>query len=393
MGDYNENHRYLEVSGTAYEMAYKQGRAFRYRYERIRQAITKTPFLPAWLQRFVPLFAYTRYINKIGRKYLELHGPLLANYNGRNHLQNLDGLAAGFEQSKEHMYGINAIEIITSHMAFSMGCSSLGFGGQHTASGQPKIAYNHDFPDAFGHLLYVQKNTPNRGYASLTLSYPVILGAIAGVNDQGLAISLNHAFATDFCDHPAILFTLLVQECLSCCATVNEALELIKNTPVPNGSILTLLDKSGKRVAVEFSCTQRSFRFADADILHTFNFYQQPEMQNYQVPLGAKPKGMAKLILKDRKIHEHNVQREKRYFEIVDHAKKYTDDDIQHMLSDHYGTEGEYFTICRHDTRTMSTIASTILSPAEQSVKIIYGNPCRGKYRSYSLKGVARDAA
>lgn len=393
MASYQKMARFLEVEGTAYEISFKQGRAFRNSYEQVFQSLTKTPIVPSWLQWAIPKFAFRNYLNKIGRKYLNLHSSLLESYRARNHLRNLEGLAAGFGQTKENLYGMNAIEITTADMPFTMGCTSLAFGAHNIQDNVPKLIYNHDFPEAFEPFLYVQKNCSTQGHTSLCLTYPVILGSIAGINDQGLAITLNHAFATDLNKKPGILFTLLVQECLTNCANVSEAIELIKETPVPNGSMMTLIDKSGARVTAEISCTQKSFRNANDDVLYTFNSYQQPEMQAVQIPQQARPKGMAKLITKNRLVHAHNIQREKRYLEIIDNNKKYADYEIHSLISDHNGTGGEFSTICRHEAKTMSTIASAILDPTNQQIKVIYGKPCWGMYRKYSLNECERDVA
>lgn len=386
MTSYQADNRYLEVGGTAYEMAYKQGRAFLSRFDAIFRSLTRAPFLPPWLGRLVPVFVWRRAIKRLGHRYLRRHAPLLENFNGRNHLNSLRGLATGFKLGKEQLYGMNALEIVTAHMPFSLGCTSIAFGPEETASGRPKLGYNHDFPDSFGEYLYVQKNMPRDGYESLCLTYPVILGAIAGINSEGLAISLNHAFATDFDDKPAVLFTLLLQECLRSCRHVADALDLIAGTPVPNGSILTLMDATGNRVAVEFSCTKRSHRYPGGGILHSFNCYQQSELKDVEVPLGARPRGMARWILKERKIHDHNLARHRRFDGLVDPAKKFADEDIHRLLSDHGDAAGDYDTICRHDARTISTIASVILSPADRRMKVIYGRPCSGSYCHYSLK-------
>lgn len=383
MPDFNPTTRKLTLTGTPYEMALQKGVALKDRFDLVLQDVMRAPFLPKWLQRLVPKFAYRAFLKRVGKKYFALHAPCLKSLRGQNLLPALAGLAEGFAVDRELLYGLNAVEILTSEMSFSLGCTSLAFGAAHTQSGQPKIAYNHDFPESFAPHLYVQENLPTTGHASLSLTYPTILGCIAGVNACGLAVSLNHAFATDIKDKPAVPITLLVQECLNGCESVAMAIELILQTEVPNGSMITLADSSGGRACVEVSATKKSVRHATSEILYTFNAYQQPDMLAVEVPLTARAAGMTKWVLQDRLIHEHNIQRKARYLELLKPTHRYSDDDIHALISDHSGTSGSYVTLCRHDVTSMSTIASAIVSPVERTLQVIYGKACEGKYLDY----------
>ncbi len=372
---------FLEVRGNNYERAFQQGTAYQAAAADLLETIRNVLSLESPIYKFVPLLLLRTYINYIGNKYYRLHKPLLQDYFGVNIVDFVDGLRDGFKESEDFLYGINAVEIIASEIPFSMGCSSFAFAAEATKDGRPKIAYNHDFPSAFGKHLFVRRSIPDVGYRALSLCYPPIIGSIGGINEKGLAISLNHAYTTDMFPNQAIPITLLVQQCLNRCADVKESLELIKKTPVPNGSILTLIDISGKRVAVELSCSEKGYRYAKGPIMHSFNKYQVKEMEKYEIPLQAKAGG----VMKGFKVHDHNIGREERYQQIKNVTKIYRDQDIHNLLADHNEGEGSALTICRHHSKTGDTLAASILDPGAKQIKVILGFPCQGKFETYKL--------
>lgn len=375
------NSRYLEVKGGDYERAFKQGEYFKGRRLEIIQAIKDVPLLPQWLQKKIPLSFYRAYLHFLGKKFYKRHLPLLKNSHGKKMFSQLEGLSEGLRENLFSLYGVNCFEIVSSQPPCTWGCSSLAFSSHQTQSGEPQIAYNHDFPMSFAPHLFIKKSEPEEGYSSLTLSYPPILGSIGGINEKGLAISLNHAFTISLSTHEALLITFLLQECLNSCSDVDSALALITETPVPNGSIMTLADAKGKRAAIELSCTKKRVRWAQNEkVLHSFNNFQHPEMLDVQIPLSARGSGPLKGI----GLHEHNFSRHKRYEELVCHQKKYSDDEILKLLSDHNGKSGNCLTLCRHHVSS-DTLCSAIFKPVSGQIRIVFGYPCQGTYTDYYL--------
>ncbi len=383
MHSFNKDSRSLNVAGNIYERSFQQGRALLPHKRKLLKAASSAPYAPESIQKLIPNFVFHGFLCAKGKSYLRLHEPILKNHLGLDLSDKVKGLSEGFGFTQSYLYGLNAVEIISSQLPYSLGCTSLAFASEKTAVNHPLIAYNHDFPPSFGPELYVRESRPLRGYASVSLTYPPTMGCIAGVNEKGLAVSLNHAFSTDIKPIPALLITLLVQECLDRCATLQEAREMIDATPVPNGSMITLVDKSGNRAAVELSCTKKSWRYPkDTDILSTFNQYQCPDMFDVEIPLTAK----GKWVLQGYTVHQHNLARRKRFDAVFQDNKKYSTSDIHQLLSDHEGGEGGFNTICRHHMGTANTLASCILDPVEGTMKVIFGFPCQQNYKLYSLQ-------
>ncbi|MBI2335831.1 MAG: hypothetical protein HYU97_03600 [Deltaproteobacteria bacterium] len=377
-----EIERFLEVRGSGYERGLQQGKFYAIQMNRLVETIREVFSLKSALYAYLPKGFYRISLRNYGKKYFSYHEKLLRDFEGDNLVEHLQGLADGFGQDKFLIYGVNAVEILASKIPFSLGCSSLAFSSDITTDGHIKTGYNHDFPAAFGKFIFLKRNLPDHGYPSLVMGYPPILGCIGGINQAGLAITLNHAYATDIKIGTALPITLLIQECLNRSQDVPEAIHLIEKTPVPNGSIVTLIDKKGNRAAAEISCTRKRYRSASSPILRSFNKYLDADMECCEIPLNARGKQM----MRGLGVHDHNIGRENRYQQIIDYQKKYSDQDIRSLLADHNGGKGSERSICRHHSATGDTLCSAILDPIAQEIKIIFGFPCQpGEYQTFRL--------
>lgn len=376
-----------KFSGTLNEIALKQGQFFKSQTDDLLHALSMAPFLPSKLQAMIPLWGYKSFLKKIGKKYFKLHHTALESTFKRDLTADFKNLAQGLGLPIEFLYGMNSFEILSSDLPFSLGCSSLSFPENLIATNEPVIAYNHDFPESFKKFLFVKEQRALDAYDSLILTYPTILGGIAGVNEKGLAVTLNHAFATDIIDHPAVPITCLVGEILNQCANAGEVEHFVKDVPVPNGSMITVSDETGDRLVVELSCQRKVIRRSTPkEVQYTFNFYQEHKTKEVEIPAEAVSKGLVKLLLKDRKYHQHNKERFSRFKEIYDSQRIYDENDLQKILSDHGQTPGGAFdTICRHDEISMNTIASAMIFPKSRELKVIFGRACEGTYQSFVL--------
>lgn len=382
--------RFLEISGNDYEAAQKQGEAFKEQSPLFIEAIREIPLAPLWIQKRIPSFFYRAFFSIQGKKFWKLHQPFFSNYKHSRLKEKFLGLASGLKESVGYVYGLNAFEPISSKLPYQkgievqLGCTSLAFSPTETENHHPLLAYNHDFPYSLGTHLFVRKNVPEKGYRSLSLTYPAILGAIAGINEKGLAVTVNHAYEKNIKFKPALFVTLLLQECLDHCSTISEALSLIQETPVTNGSMLTFVDAQGERIVVEVASSRKGVRHAPQGILYTFNKYRLASMEKVEVPLNAMGKG----IMKGIPIHGASIKREKRFLKLIEAKKTFSESEIITLLSDHDTTEsGGWHTICRHHTQTSSTLASALIDPVDLTFKVFFGFPCRESYQEFTLDG------
>jgi hypothetical protein len=291
-------------------------------------------------------------------------------------------LSRGIGASRAQLYGVNAFEVESAHVGFSLGCTSLALDGSRSDSGEPRLAYNHDFPAAFAPFLFVRRSAPRAAIRSLTLTYPAMVGAICGVNEGGLAMSYDQAYATDGARaRPATLVSLMVQRCLDRCATVDDAIALIAEHTAASGAMVTMVDRSGARACVELSMTRQAVRRARAgEILYTFNKYRTDTLASVEIPVGAVTTGIAK----GYDIHACNLTRERRFLSL-DAGQIFSDASLSALMGDHDGGDGDPLTICTHGDPMSETILHALVDPTESSLTVRFGHPCKTAPTRYDL--------
>jgi hypothetical protein len=216
-----------------------------------------------------------------------------------------------------------------------------------------------------------------------------MLGAIAGVNEHGLAATLNQAFARrPRRARAAFLPSTLVQDCLDHCRTVSEALLRLRALPVNVGSLLTLVDAAGERAVVELAPGGHSLRRPDAPdrLLYAFNRYLHPRAVAQEIPQGAQGTGLAS----GYDLHRASVAREERLLALLaaDGGAPLTEARLHTLLADHDEGPPGPDTLCRHDPGLGGdTIASALLDPRARSLRVCWGWPCQGEYGDPILLG------
>ena len=383
---------YLKVEGDAYERGLQQARHFGLRaLADARHALGNLSVVPAK----VPTWARGPFagsvVSSAGRLYHARHKQTLRSYQGGKFQRALEGMADGWGAKAESLYGFCAFEIEASRFNYTLGCTSVAFAAGATETGRALLTYNHDFPPQFGPFPFVRENRPDEGYASLSLGYPVMLGTICGVTLAALSGSLNHAWVRRLWGGEALPISLLVQDVLDRCATVEEAIEAARAVRVPNGSMMTLVDKAGDRAAIELTPQGAFVRRSKAPVLHTFNAYQTDGARRLEVPIGAV--GIGPISGLD--IHGANLARQARFEGLgAAHQPKWTMEQIDALMADH-GDDGRGCsnTICRHDDALSVTLLSARADPVKGTLEVGLGLACEAELETFSMPAPLRRAA
>ena len=368
--------RVFEVAGTAEEMAFAQGRRFPTMIDQAFAALATLPIGPTWLPRRKWMVGTA--LSALGRHYLSRIKRDLQHHGG-DLWPSVCALAAGLDTSAATLLGINAFELESCNVPYRLGCTALGFAGPQTDDGQPRLAYNHDFPPAFEPFIQVRRCRPHpTGIDALEITYPTLVGAICGVNAAGLAVSVNQGYATDIDRRrPGVFVTMLVHQCLTSCATVAEAIDLLFAARISNGSLVTLVDSEGSRAAVELSPSRHALRRADDGILYSFNQFLTPTMTEIEIPVGAVTTG----LVSGYDVHRCSLTRRRRFKMLTESPRAHSDDDITALLADHDGGPGDCDTLCRHDDPLGETIVTVIANTIERSLTVSFGHACAPKER------------
>lgn len=385
---------YLKVQGDSYERALQQARHFGSKaLDDAKQAIGDLSVMPPKLPRFMRQVVGWNLLSSLGRLYHARHRTTLKGYQGGKFARAVEGLAEGFGIPAPSVYGFCAFEIEASRFHYRLGCTSMAFAAGATENGRPMLAYNHDFPPQFRGFPFVRETVPDEGLRSLAVSYPPMLGAICGVNAAGVAVSLNHAWVRKLSSGDALPISLLVQDVLDRCTNVEEALEAAKAVKVPNGSMMTVVDTRGGRVAIELTPQGPFVRGTSGPVLHTFNAYQTISARRLEVPVGA----ISLAPVDGLDIHGANLMRQARYEELGAALRtRWSDADIDALMSDH-GSDGRgcQNSICRHECEKSVTLMTARVDPVGRTLSAGLGFACEAKLDTFSmpLPAAARRAA
>jgi predicted choloylglycine hydrolase len=164
--------------------------------------------------------------------------------------------------SKKYNYiGSNYQRILNYHAAHDIGhalqnmalvgCTSLGTWGSGDSS--MIIGRNFDFyvGDKFAEDKIVAFFSPNKGHKYMTVTWGGFVGAVSGMNDKGLSVTINAA-KTDIPSGSATPVSLVAREILQYARNLKEALQIAKNRKMfVSESFLVASAEDNKAIVIE----------------------------------------------------------------------------------------------------------------------------------------------
>jgi isopenicillin-N N-acyltransferase like protein len=151
-------------------------------------------------------------------------------------------------------------------MIVAVGCSTIALPAEAAPDGVARFGRNLDFPTkgiAHKHsVLMVYR--PEGRYRFAAIGWPGMVGVLSGMNEHGLTLA-NMEVPRAMRLPTAMPYTLLYRMVLEQCRTVEEALELLKQTPRQSANNLMLMDAAGDRAVVELTPEAVVVRRAEAD--------------------------------------------------------------------------------------------------------------------------------
>jgi hypothetical protein len=190
-------------------------------------------------------------------------------------------------------------------LSSGMGCSTVVVHKERSKTGAPIFGRNFDWLPTKGitehTLIVVYKGEGKRTFASVTVT--PILGVISGMNDAGLAVTINEISLKKSKDQAPFNWKgtpllLAFRRVLEECTTVAEAEKLLRGMPRTTAACLTICDKDGGAV---FEITPKTLvvRPAENGVCCCTNHFRTDELQvtdkcwrfDKLKPLCASPEG------------------------------------------------------------------------------------------------------
>ncbi|HHW09590.1 MAG TPA: BamA/TamA family outer membrane protein [Firmicutes bacterium] len=166
-----------------------------------------------------------------------------------------------------------------------MMCTSLAAFGSATVDGGLYHARNLDNSMALELVqsAFVAIVEPEGRLPYITLSYPANFGIMHAVNSAGIAVSMNYSVSND-ATIDGMPFVFMLREIAETAQTLDEALQIIKETPRTVGLNIMVSDaKIPQAVVVEVSANRYAIRPATDGFISATNRYAVDSMKPYQL--------------------------------------------------------------------------------------------------------------
>ncbi len=380
---------FLKVSGDYYEMGFQQGIYFKQDIKTSFSRLVQSKVIKSIKPKIIPNFLFSKLLKLVVyKKWEKPIKVLLPEYS-----QRIKGISDGAETDITDLYVIQSIEVMADDVRYFIegdtvvpsGCSSVCVLQNIIYSPQMVLGKNFDYFSEFADDHIVRISCPKNGYKSIEITYKQLAGSHDGMNEKGLVVLYNYGLSTER-PQTRIPITILVQQLLERCSSIDEAITFIKAFRYPNGAIITLADATNRAVCVELTPEHIGFRKPQKGLLVATNFYLAEEVKKYNIPFNAKFKSKSlPEELRNKPVHQSSIKRYERILQLCNANSKFTPEIVENILKDHSGKPtGDDDTICRHG-EYISTQIGMVFIPKMRKLKVYFGNPCRNNVTEFEL--------
>jgi Acyl-coenzyme A:6-aminopenicillanic acid acyl-transferase len=391
MNKLSERQPTLDVmcSGSPFEMGFAQGAALR---ERIRLGREELRRLEAFRNEQPRWMPYPLFLAYAERKVASLVRPgVVAKFPDAH--ERLRGIAEGARVSINSLYLLNGLEALMAsvegriRMPALAACSAVAVRGSRSADGRPMIARNFDYLPVVQPFYSLRESRPAGRMRSLEFTTAPLAGAIDGVNEAGLCITYNYAFALDTADRRSGMISMAISEALAKCGTVTEAAHWIASRPRWGSGLLMLADRSGDIASLELSNKRSKLRrpAEGEDLIYHTNCFSEPEMCSVEIPADAVFNDHAPTPLRGKRVLKSANCRGERLKQLLAAEPVLGPDQFQRILSDHGPTgEASDDSLCMHSDY-WNTTASLQWFPDRSGLRVSYSPTCEAQYVELQL--------
>jgi predicted choloylglycine hydrolase len=252
-------------------------------------------------------------------------------------------------------------------------CLVMAISGDHTQSGLPVLAKNHEWIEEDSEYLTLCYTKPKAKLCSLGFTFHwANMSRFGGVNEAGLAIS---ATTTAFVNSgPGVMFNVAKRWILDNCRTIEEATEFLEKIPKTWGMAYLMIDKTSTIAKVEAHREKTKVTYTDDGFDCVTLRFDSPEMEEYNeqderadwaldVYSARKP-----FLMNWFHQNKPNIDNEM----VVDALKNH-----EHKMCTHDYDGQVHYGICW----------SWILSPGSKKAAVCAGPPCKNSFKDFDISG------
>ncbi|MCL6607460.1 MAG: C45 family peptidase [Geminicoccaceae bacterium] len=288
-------------------------------------------------------------------------------------LAEIEGLGTGFGIEPARLFAFLHASVIAELLeggaVAAEGCTAFAV---RTSAGA-LLAKNRDYRDEHRALQQVMLHRPARGRSFLVVGSLGAPGCFSsGINEDGLALADTAAPTRDL--GPGLNRYFLTTLLLERCATVDEALALVRATPHTGSGCLVLADAAGALAAVELGHRQVGIERGSGGRIGRTNHHRLPETAPANL---SSPRRAA--------AHGNSIARQAALGLALDRlADPPGPDGLGALLGRHADAEGPAF--CRHGGDDLAaTISGALFDTARRQLAFCAGPPCSGAWRTFDL--------
>jgi isopenicillin-N N-acyltransferase like protein len=332
---------------------------------------------PAWLPVSIFLWlgkqkAWMEYADAIER-------------NAPRQFERMRGIASGSGEDLKYIALLHSMEVEMAKSSFTLqACSAAAVTAERSATGEPVIIKNFDYPRAFMPIDITRLDAPKNGYRVLGVTSAPLAGTHDSMNEHGLSIAYNYGYGQDE-RKGRVPLTIALQETLERCKTTAEAVEFMRGFKYGGSALWIVCDAQGDLRALEITNSMIEERRPVNGVLFHTNHYLTPRAASVDVPPNAYYSDRTVKALRGHRCRESSEARFDRCRALFDNVGKATRQDLISIFSDH-GADGVKSdnTICRHSDYFCTTM-SVLMYPARKKIEVLYGNPCEFEFQEMTF--------
>jgi len=291
--------------------------------------------------------------------------------------------------SPEYQYlGTNYQRILNYHAAHDIGhavqnlamvgCTSFGTWGSMSADSTMIIGRNFDFyvGDKFAEDKIVAFFNPTKGHKFMTVTWGGFIGAVSGMNDQGLSVSINAA-KSDLPTGSATPVSIVTREILQYAKNIQEAITIARSRKMfVSESFLVASAADNKAVVIEKTPEELDVYDPKKEFIVCANHFQ------------SKGLGKSKLNI-EQESESASPYRYQRLMELLNANGKNTVQKTVNILRDQKGLNGANIGMGNEKAINQLIAHHSIVFEPKKLIVWVSTSPWQlGKYVAYDLNKV-----